>query len=200
MKLTTFGTAGDMHFLWGPQRFSFGRGSLKKANQPRRAYPWRHGEYRRRRIRYTIKAGEFDGMNMGRAISERWQQGFASINLWMLFYMFSWDCNQLLLFDGGCVNASSFQVVGRVEDLDKHEVPESFKRCTLQWEECWSICLLDTVYGSILKINLGQVHWCWCVMVRITFLDVWTRLRCPDKSLRFQQQASPPDQKCHSSL
>ena len=62
------------------------------------------------------------------------------------------------VFDGGCVNASSLQVVGRVEDLDKHEVPESFKRCTLQWEECWSICLLDTVYGSILKTYLGQVH------------------------------------------
>ena len=33
-----------MPFHWGHQHFSFGRGSLKKANQPRRAYPWRHGE------------------------------------------------------------------------------------------------------------------------------------------------------------
>ncbi len=104
-------------------------------------------------------------MNIGRAISEWWQKGFTSVKLGMFFDMFRAIANNSCYFDGGCACTSSLQVVGRVEDLDKHEVPESFKRCTLQWKECWIICLPDTVYGCILKTYLGQVHGCWRVMV-----------------------------------
>ena len=52
----------------------------------------------------------------------------------------AWCCH----FDSARLFVGS-QVVGRVEDLDKHEVPESFKRGTVQ-----SVCpkVVDRLIGS----------------------------------------------------